>query len=398
MNSKRTLVGTLIAILILIVIHSLNNWDDNAFGISNDFATDNLVTSSDGQAAAHILKVSASDTTLNQHLANSKASLFSNFMGFNQKSLQSGLGNKIGDQHGKTLNNLGVTDSSQDKNSENNNTLGVTGSDGNANNGVNRNGLGGVYNNYGSGGMASNSNQAVGSGTMIYIGDYLKNQIISCNITNGVFFNCKAALVSNLNGPEGILIVNNKLYVANMNNNSITSCVLDNSGNITNCNNNPINIGVQQYPIYLVYFGQRIHTANGALNELAICALDFSQCSQSSIKNNSLLTLYTQQYNSYSYLLGYDESATKNVLVTKCVNGNMSCKFERNPLISNVSFFVLNSGYIYLDDYNKNTIVGCNLGANGDFFNCQIVSNSMAAPTGLALYSTSSNVTQLSSK
>mgnify|MGYP000187383299 CR=1 FL=1 len=227
----------------------------------------------------------------------------------------------------------------------------------------------------------SSNNQ---SNNLMYISEFNKNQITSCQISGGDLFNCKAA-VTNILEPEALLTIENRLYISTMSG-SIMVCNIDNLGNISNCNNNNANVN---FPAHIAYNNGILYVTNFGFSAFSSCNLDSSgnidQCNSAS--NVNIATFTNKVYNSFVYQLT-NESSIKQTVISKCISGNNSgCQLENNNLFPEVFDFTFNSGYIYIIEENQtNYIVSCNLNTSGDFTDCQIVDNNLQMPTGITRF------------
>src|SRR6185437_9788186 len=222
-----------------------------------------------------------------------------------------------------------------------------------------------------------------GSQTYIYISENDANDIIRCKLGLNNVSDCTVVL-SGLQKPQSMVVINNKFYLLNYSQPNIYSCDLSGNGAIESCSQMPVPIGE---PGYMAYTDYKIFISNLIFSKMAVCSLDYDfsvlNCTAilPTVSQNSFATAGA---NGYQYSVKYDPHTDLGA-VNKCVESACSIMYDVN--LGNPTTVKILNNTAYILDYNTDSLVGCKLQANGDFQPCTVLKSGLRTAIGLAFYS-----------
>lgn len=223
-----------------------------------------------------------------------------------------------------------------------------------------------------------------GSQTYIYISENDANDVIRCKLGLNNVSDC-AVVLSGLQKPQSMLVINNKFYLLNYSQPNIYSCGLSGNGAIESCSQTAIPISE---PGNISYSNYSIFISNLMFTEMAQCSLDYGflvlNCTAilPTVSHNSF---NTAQANGYQYSVTFDPHRSYMGAINKCVESACSIMYDVN--LSNVTTVKILNNTAYILDYNTDSLVGCRLQANGDFQPCTVLKSGLRTAIGLAFYS-----------
>ena len=223
--------------------------------------------------------------------------------------------------------------------------------------------------------MQDNANSV--NNTTVYISEYDKNDVIACNVQDGVFTACNTA-VSRLNGPENLLVYNHKLYIVNLNNSMLTICTLDNFGQASDCHETLLSLNA---PIYVQVNHNQLYVSDFGVHSVVLCNIQsnggiFNCNNISSISPNQFKTI---NYANYSYTVNNSSSS-----ITKCALGTQVCSVIKDIAFNGPLTLAIVNNYAYVSNYNSNAVTICQIQNNGDFTKCAIGVAGLSFPVGIS--------------
>lgn len=224
---------------------------------------------------------------------------------------------------------------------------------------------------------------------VLFISDYDNNQVDSCIMRLDGTFNCKVALTG-LYGPENIVIIQSKLYITNLNNSNISVCDIGNNGQIYSCNS--ITVAIKS-PVNFFYANSELFISDMMVKSTETCQIDASGNIISCNKSTGILPelFKTVNYNEYSYSTNWSANA-----INQCINMySTACNKITDPTIVGPLTIKIFSGYAYIANCSLSTtsascgnhnVIQCKVQQNGNFTSCQILSDDIKFPVGIAQF------------
>ena len=216
------------------------------------------------------------------------------------------------------------------------------------------------------------------STSVIYISDYDNSEITACRKRIDGTFNCQVAL-SGLFGPENITVIQNKLYITNLNNSSLTVCNIDTRANINRCDNVPI---ATRSPAYLFYSEQQLFISDFGQKNIEACQID---ANGNIISCNSTSGIFpglfkTVNYNGYNY-----STDCMNNKIDKCINMySTACTSIRDTTFSCPLTIAAFNGFAYIANNTVPNVIQCKIEPSGDFSACMVIDSNLKMPIGIA--------------
>lgn len=234
---------------------------------------------------------------------------------------------------------------------------------------------------------ASGSDTTFESKSIIFISENTGNQISSCTQRIDTTFNCHVS-IGGLFGPEMLLAIQNKLYITNMNNNSLTVCNITPQGSIVQCNNIAVPLNA---PVWLLYSNQQLYIADFGVKNTILCQIDSNGDLISCSPTTGLTpaNFKTITYKGYNYSTDWMNNA-----INKCINMySTACTKIKDPTINGPLTIFIYSNYAYITnnsaDMKTQNVIRCLVDPNGEFSACTPISGNMKSPIGVAEFFTS---------
>lgn len=215
---------------------------------------------------------------------------------------------------------------------------------------------------------------------MIYIAEFTNNDIKKCQITDYKLFNCSTVLNYGLYGPEGLLIVNNYLYILNFSKASTVKCYLKDDGYLANCVG--MNIPIQ-YPSSISYSQQKIYINNFSGEQIECALLDDGALDNCQLSDAGDDTIFERvEFKGYYYSM---EQKFNNI-ITKCKLANNICTPMNNEFFNIPETILIINNSAYFSNYNANNIVKCTIQNDGGFTSCSVVESGLGNPVGMSVW------------
>lgn len=225
---------------------------------------------------------------------------------------------------------------------------------------------------------SDNPHEYIESSFIIYISEYDNNDVIACNIKSNVFTRCHA-VVTDLNGPENILVYNNKLYILDFNVPAITFCDLNHFGEASNCHKEAIPL---EYPVYILANNRQLYVSDMGEHNVIGCNLNY---------NGDLLSCYNKAnvskdqfemvyFKNYSYRVNNLAN-----LIDRCATNKAECSVIKDSVINGPLTLSIANGYAFISNYNTNSVSMCNIEQDGSFTSCRVGVSGLNFPIGIAV-------------
>lgn len=225
--------------------------------------------------------------------------------------------------------------------------------------------------------------------TYIYISEFAGNDVVRCRLEQGNVSNCKVAL-SNITGPQDMVIVGNKFYLVTYNPQSVISCDLVLGGDIESCTQTAL---PSKSLAYIMYTNNRLNITSMDLKNAVQCNLDYNFLVQNCflippIISPDLADSPNRLFNTAGYL-GYTYFTLYNLkqgtlVVSKCT-GNV-CSILHDPHLSGPNSIKILNNMAYLTDGDTDSLVFCMIEPSGDFAPCKVLRSGLKIPVAIAFY------------